>query len=78
MERALARAGGGYAGVPRLADAVGGRLRLPTGMFYAQGVMANVLFFDRRIASEKAVDYKTMDLRFPHECCFCTTRLLPV
>ena len=28
-------------------------LRLPTGIFYAQGVKANVLFFERRIASEK-------------------------
>jgi N-6 DNA Methylase. len=28
-------------------------LRLPTGVFYAQGVRANVLFFDRRPASEK-------------------------
>lgn len=28
-------------------------LRLPTGVFYAQGVKANVLFFDRRKASEK-------------------------
>jgi len=28
-------------------------LRLPTGIFYAQGVKANVMFFDRRIASEK-------------------------
>ena len=28
-------------------------LRLPTGIFYAQGVQANVLFFDRRVASEK-------------------------
>jgi type I restriction enzyme M protein len=27
-------------------------LRLPTGVFYAQGVKANVLFFDRRAASE--------------------------
>ncbi len=27
-------------------------LRLPTGIFYAQGVKANVLFFDRRTASE--------------------------
>ncbi|HEU4628472.1 MAG TPA: N-6 DNA methylase [Gemmatimonadaceae bacterium] len=26
-------------------------LRLPTGIFYAQGVKANVLFFDRREAS---------------------------
>lgn len=28
-------------------------LRLPTGIFYAQGVKANVLFFDRRPASPK-------------------------
>lgn len=28
-------------------------LRLPTGVFYAQGVKANVLFFDRKQASEK-------------------------
>jgi type I restriction enzyme M protein len=28
-------------------------LRLPTGVFYAQGVKANVLFFDRKEASEK-------------------------
>jgi type I restriction enzyme M protein len=28
-------------------------LRLPTGLFYAQGVKANVLFFDRRPASQK-------------------------
>lgn len=29
-------------------------LRLPTGIFYAQGVKANVLFFDKRPASENA------------------------
>ncbi len=29
-------------------------LRLPTGIFYAQGVKTNVLFFDRKPASEKA------------------------
>jgi type I restriction enzyme M protein len=29
-------------------------LRLPTGIFYAQGVKANVLFFDRKPASEGA------------------------
>lgn len=29
-------------------------LRLPTGLFYAQGVKANVLFFDKREKSEKA------------------------
>ncbi|MDL1871872.1 SAM-dependent DNA methyltransferase [Deltaproteobacteria bacterium PRO3] len=28
-------------------------LRLPTGLFYAQGVKANVLFFDRKEAGEK-------------------------
>jgi type I restriction enzyme M protein len=28
-------------------------LRLPTGVFYAQGVKANVLFFDRKEAREK-------------------------
>ncbi|MDE3076431.1 MAG: SAM-dependent DNA methyltransferase, partial [Chloroflexota bacterium] len=28
-------------------------LRLPTGIFYAQGVKANVLFFDRRAGSQK-------------------------
>lgn len=28
-------------------------LRLPTGIFYAQGVKANVLFFDRKPASQK-------------------------
>lgn len=29
-------------------------LRLPTGIFYAQGVKAKVLFFDRRPAAESA------------------------
>ena len=29
-------------------------LRLPTGIFYAQGVKANVLFFDRKPAQEKS------------------------
>jgi len=29
-------------------------LRLPTGIFYAQGVKANVLFFDRKPATEQA------------------------
>ncbi|MGA9396716.1 MAG: class I SAM-dependent DNA methyltransferase [Anaerolineaceae bacterium] len=29
-------------------------LRLPTGIFYAQGVKANVIFFDRKPASENA------------------------
>src|SRR5260221_5867980 len=31
-------------------------LRLPTGIFYAQGVKANVLFFDRRKRDEDALD----------------------
>ena len=40
-------------------------LRLPTGIFYAQGVKANVLFFDRRPASERASTKKlwVYDLR---------------
>lgn len=33
-------------------------LRLPTGLFYAQGVKANVLFFDKKSASEKAATSK--------------------
>ncbi len=33
-------------------------LRLPTGLFYAQGVKANVLFFDRKPASEQAATKK--------------------
>jgi type I restriction enzyme M protein len=40
-------------------------LRLPTGVFYAQGVKANVLFFDRRAGSEQASTSKlwVYDLR---------------
>jgi len=40
-------------------------LRLPTGIFYAQGVKANVLFFDRKPASPKAWTLKlwVYDLR---------------
>ena len=40
-------------------------LRLPTGIFYAQGVKANVLFFERKPASEKASTKKlwVYDLR---------------
>jgi type I restriction enzyme M protein len=40
-------------------------LRLPTGIFYAQGVKANVLFFDRKPAHRK-----TLDLRLPHQRTF--------
>ncbi|MER0425950.1 class I SAM-dependent DNA methyltransferase [Streptomyces microflavus] len=40
-------------------------LRLPTGVFYAQGVKANVLFFDKKPASENPWTIKTWvyDLR---------------
>lgn len=40
-------------------------LRLPTGLFYAQGVKANVLFFDKKAASNKAMTSKVWiyDLR---------------
>jgi type I restriction enzyme M protein len=40
-------------------------LRLPTGIFYAQGVRANVLFFDRRAGSAQAATRKlwVYDLR---------------
>lgn len=40
-------------------------LRLPTGLFYAQGVKANVLFFDKKPAQKKAVTSKVWiyDLR---------------
>ena len=42
-------------------------LRLPTGLFYAQGVKANVLFFDQQTGQRNAVDQKTLDLRSPHQ-----------
>ena len=40
-------------------------LRLPTGLFYAQGVKANVLFFDKKAASKEACTSKVWiyDLR---------------
>ena len=38
-------------------------LRLPTGIFYAQGVKANVLFFDRKPAQRDAVDEEALGLR---------------
>ena len=43
-------------------------LRLPTGIFYAQGVKANVLFFDRKPAQEKPWTEKLWiyDLRTNH------------
>ena len=45
-------------------------LRLPTGIFYAQGVKANVLFFDRKTRQRKAVDEEALDLRLPHQRAF--------
>ncbi len=37
-------------------------LRLPTGIFYAGGVKANVLFFDRKPAARATVDREALDL----------------
>ena len=42
-------------------------LRLPTGIFYAQGVKANVLFFDRKPASETPWTKAAVDLRPAHQ-----------
>ena len=42
-------------------------LRLPTGIFYAQGVKANVLFFDRKPARRRPVDEDALGLRPPHQ-----------
>ena len=42
-------------------------LRLPTGIFYAQGVKANVLFFDRKPAAETPWTQRALDLRPAHE-----------
>ena len=46
-------------------------LRLPTGIFYAQGVKANVLFFERKEASEKpwTKDLWIYDLRTNQHFC---------
>jgi len=33
-------------------------LRLPTGIFYAQGVKANVLFFDRKTCKGDSLDHQ--------------------
>jgi type I restriction enzyme M protein len=46
------RRGDGTAEVPHECD-VHTLLRLPTGIFYAQGVKTNVLFFDRKPGSDK-------------------------
>ena len=42
-------------------------LRLPTGIFYAQGVKANVLFFDRKPASETPWTEKLWIYDLPHQ-----------
>ena len=42
-------------------------LRLPTGIFFAGGVKANVLFFDRKPPSETALDPETLGLRLPYQ-----------
>ena len=42
-------------------------LRLPTGIFYAQGVKANVLFFDRKPAAETPWTQRAVGLRPAHE-----------
>lgn len=41
-------------------------LRLPTGIFYAGGVKANVLFFDKARLRD-SVDIPALGLRLPHE-----------
>ena len=45
-------------------------LRLPTGFFYAQGVKANVLFFDKKPGEGNAMDPKAVDLRPAHQQTF--------
>jgi type I restriction enzyme M protein len=42
-------------------------LWLPTGIFYAQGVKANVIFFDNREASKGPLDEGGLVLRLPHQ-----------
>ena len=42
-------------------------LRLPTGVFYAQGVKANVIFFDNREASPDPWTKGGLVLRLPHQ-----------
>jgi len=44
----------GFTSIPTLESASDGiSLRLPTGIFYANGVKANVLFFDNREAAKQ-------------------------
>jgi type I restriction enzyme M protein len=58
-------------------------LRLPTGIFYAQGVNANVLFFDKKPASKKAknevwfYDYRTNIHHTPKKSPLSFNSLLP-
>jgi type I restriction enzyme M protein len=49
-------------------------LRLPTGIFYAQGVKANVLFFDRKPAVERPWTEKLWIYDLPPSNCYGATR----
>ena len=42
-------------------------LRLPTGIFYAGGVKANVLFFDKKPAAETPWTIRAVGVRLPHQ-----------
>ena len=42
-------------------------LRLPTGIFYAQGVKANVIFFDAKTRRQNRLDPEAVDLRLAHQ-----------
>ena len=42
-------------------------LRLPTGIFYKQGVKANVLFFDKKPPVRDRRDQGSVDLRSAHQ-----------
>jgi len=42
-------------------------LRLPTGIFYANGVKANVIFFDNKPSSKDPLDKRDLVLRLPHQ-----------
>jgi hypothetical protein len=48
-------------------------LRLPTGIFYAQGVKANVLFFDRKPVAEKPWTEKLWIYDLPPSSCYGAT-----
>jgi hypothetical protein len=68
LVRAELHASGIFRQIGKGEVAVSASERLPTGIFYAQGVKANVLFFDRKPASEKPWTEKLWiyDLRTNH------------